>query len=41
MATRSVRAGQVSRTQAMNAAENSLGLMRFINWVSQRAPGTP
>ena len=35
------RSGQVSRTQAVKAAENNAGLILFINCVSQRPPGTP
>jgi hypothetical protein len=31
----------VARTQAVKAAANRPGLMRFINCVSQRPPGTP
>jgi hypothetical protein len=41
MATKSGRLGLVPRTQAVKAAENSAGLMRFIRMVSQRPPGTP
>jgi hypothetical protein len=41
MATKSGRSGQVLRTQAVNAAENRAGLIRFIRMVSQRPPGTP
>ena len=41
MATRSGLSGQVSRTQAVKAAENRPGSMRFIRMVSQRPPGTP
>lgn len=33
--------GQLSRTQAEKAAENSAGLIRFIRIVSHRSPGTP
>jgi len=35
------RSGQVSRAHAVNADENSAGLMRFISSASQRSPGTP
>ena len=41
MATSAGRSGQVWRTQAVKAAENSAGLIRFISKVSQRPPGTP
>ena len=41
MATRSAFSGQLSRTQAVKAAANSPGSMRFIRMVSQRSPGTP
>jgi hypothetical protein len=41
MATNSGRSGQDARTQAVKAAANRPGLMRFINCVSQRPPGTP
>ncbi len=39
--TNSERPGQASRTQAVKAAENRAGLMRFIRIVSQRPPGMP
>jgi len=41
MATRSGRSGHVCLTHAVNAAENSAGLIRFINSVNHRPPGTP
>src|SRR4051812_35513008 len=41
MATNAGRSGQDARTQAVKAAANRPGLMRFINCVSQRPPGTP
>jgi hypothetical protein len=41
VATNSGRSGQVSRTQAVKAAENRVGSMRLIGMVSQRPPGTP
>ncbi|ESY46353.1 hypothetical protein X744_29765 [Mesorhizobium sp. LNJC372A00] len=41
MATKSGLSGQVSRTQALKAAENRDGLMRFIRMVNQRPPGRP
>src|SRR4051794_26206959 len=41
MATNSGRSGQDARTQAVKAAANRPGLMRFINGVNQRPPGTP
>jgi hypothetical protein len=41
IATTSGRPGQASRTQALKAAENGAGLMRFIRMVSHRPPGTP
>ena len=41
MATKSGLSGQISRTQAVKASENSPGSMRFIRMVSQRPPGTP
>jgi site-specific DNA recombinase len=41
IATSSGRSGQTSRTHPVKHAENSAGSIRFINSVSQRAPGTP
>ena len=41
IATTSGRPGQASRTQALKAAENRAGLMRFIRMASHRPPGTP
>ena len=41
MATKSGLSGHASRTQAVKAAENNAGLIRFIKSVSHRPPGTP